>query len=143
MSWLSRLFGEKDELKVPSPDAAALRIRKEIRDNLEVLRFLSTCGKFDGEKCRSYVALCAQLGKPLDSNAARQLENADRMIGGYERMRIEILVPTHLQAWGTFFKLLADMRPDRATVQFLAEAKREFDAIGEQLKGKPTGHIAS
>ena len=141
MNWLSRLVAgrkepKKDEPGGAAPDAAGMLIRKEIQNNLELLKFLSTCGTFNLEKCRSFMALSAQLGKPLDASAVRQLENANQMIGGYEKLRVDILIPTLLKSWGIFFKLLADMRPDPGAVQFLKEATRQFDAVGEQLRRK-------
>ena len=124
---------------LPPSDAAALQIRKHIQDNLDILKFLCTCGTFNLDKCRAYMAMSAQQGKPFDTAATRQLENANQMIGGYERLRTGTLIPEHMKAWGTFFKLLADMRPDSSTVQFLVEAQRQFDAIGAQLKTATPG----
>jgi hypothetical protein len=154
MSFLDRILGKQPkpaqssttsapiEQKSPSaqavtasaPDAAAMKIQKEIHDNLELLKFLCTCGKFDLDELRAFMALSAQLGKPFDANATRQMENANQMIGGYEKLRVDVMIPGQMKAYMTFFKLLADMRPHAATAQFLADAQRQFDAIGAQFK---------
>jgi hypothetical protein len=116
------------------PDAATLKIQKELQDNLELLNFLCTCGKFDLEKLRVFMALSAKLGKPFDANAVRQMESANQMIGGHEQLRMDVMIPGQMKAYMTFFKLLGDMRPSPATAQFLADAQRQFDAIGAQFK---------
>lgn len=117
-----------------APDAAILKIQKDIQDNLELLKFLCTCGKFDLEKLRAFMALSAKLGKTFDANAVRQMESANQMIGGYEQLRMDVMIPGQMKAYVTFFKLLGDMRPSPATARFLVDAQRQFDAIGAQFK---------
>ena len=133
MSWINRLFDKQSPKSAP-PDPATLKIQKQIQDNLELLKFLCTCGKFDLDKLRAFMALSAKLGKPFDANAVRQMEGANQMIGGYEQLRVEVMIPGQMKAYTTFFKLLADMRPNPATAQFMADAQRQFDAIGAQFK---------
>lgn len=117
-----------------APPDATLKIQKQIQDNLELLKFLCNCGKFDLDKLRAFTALSAQLGKPFDGNTVRQMESANQMIGGYEQLRMEVMIPGQMKAYMTFVKLLADMRPSAATAQFLVDAQRQFDAIGAQFK---------
>ena len=148
MDWINRLFGKPRnphytvmDIGTPKstpppspasapPDPIAQSIQKQIQDNLELLKFLCTSGKFDRDKLHAFTALSAKLGRPFDADAVRQMEMADSTIGGYEQLRMETMIPTAMKAHTTFFKILAEMRPNPATVRFLADAQRQFVAIG-------------
>jgi len=142
VSWKS-LFGSKRAPAQNAPSDLALGLRKEVEDNLEILNFLSTCGTFNLGQCKSYIALSTKLGKSFDANQVRQLEGADQMVGGYERLWIDVLVPTHLETFTTMYTTLIKSmgtHADASTLKFLSDAQKQFATISASLMKSSEGY---
>lgn len=109
---------------------------KRIETQLELLKFLSTDEAFDLNKIRQYMALVAKLGKPIDTNGRRALENMNQAVGGYEYMRIDTLIPIHRERFEYFYRDLftvIDALPDASTLIFMEEVRQKYGRLDTQL----------
>ena len=139
MGIMDRLFG-RTRATVPADSGTGVgaKLRSEISQNLELLKYLCQCGKFDRDKMQTYITMAERAGKALDPQQKYQMLNAGTVlmpevkhgtvVDGLEQMRRD-LMGVHMQAVTAFIKVIKSLPPERANAQLLERVISELDNL--------------
>jgi hypothetical protein len=140
MSVLRKLFGgAKSEGKATS-DPLIEAARRLVDTNLPLARYLSSGGKFDRERMRSYIDLAEQsLSEPLDAAKKAQLLAADVHImprpmadgtfaDGFEVMRWQ-LFDVHMEGVRAAIRLLGGASSAAEAAAYLQSVMKEVESL--------------
>ena len=119
-------------------------MKEAVEKQLNVLRYLCTCGKFDRSKMENYISMAEKIGMQWSSQEQEQMLNATiyffpksqsdgTVLDGYDQVRIE-LVGAHADAVSQSIKLINNLPPDPSLTSLLQNISSEMNTLISKLK---------
>jgi len=143
MDFLKKLSGSRkqqsageqqatDELALSEVDG---ELRRTVEQQLGILRFLCTCGKFDSEKVATYFSMAEQIGMqwgPEDKHTmlnatliAPKLRSDKTVMNGFEQVRV-MLIENHVEGVANSIALFTQLLPTLSLDEATAKANSAF-----------------
>jgi len=145
MDFLRNPFGKKQSAGPPSstteeqqPSEKVVELQKKAEEKIELLRYLTTSGKFDRDKMVTYISMLEQFENQLDPQKKSQMLNAGELImpklqsngkaiDGFEQLR-QGFMDVHMEELTMVIKLVGTLPPELASVQLV---KHIIDETGK------------
>lgn len=118
-------------------------VQEAVQKQLNILRYLCTCGKFDQSKIENYISMAEKIGMQWSSQEREQMLNAKAyffpksqsdgtVLDGFDQVRIE-LVGAHADAVSQSIKLIKNLPPEPSLVSLLQNVTNEMNALISKL----------
>ncbi len=134
----------KDALCQPKLSGAAEVFQKPTQEQMDILRYLCTCGKFDRSKMENYISMAEKVGMQYSPQEKEQMLNAiaffapklqsdGTVLDDFNQLRVEFVV-SHAKAVSQSIQLIKQLPPESATVAFLQNVTDEMNDLTKKLK---------
>ena len=118
-------------------------LQEPIQKQMDILRYLCNCGKFDRNKMEHYISMTEKIGMEWNQQDKEQMLRANvflipklqsdgTVLDGYNQLRVEF-VEVHAGTVSQTIQLIKQLPPDPANVSLLQDVGTEMTELVKNL----------